>query len=264
MGRQVQPVVLDRRWDVTSLLGETFRLFWRHKGLFLAITAVIAVPYIVAIDLIWGEQLASEEPGFAWESFVIPMLLGATVIPALITALHVVSLLRIADGERPSVGEAFGLAADRVAPAIGATVLYMLAVAAGLILLVIPGIWLAVRLYFGAQAAVVDGLAPVDALKRSFELVRNRWWVTLGRFLLAAIVFGLCMAPLSIPLQFLDFGVAYVVLDVVVNTIGLSLSALFGTLVFMDYHGHRAEGAAQPEPAAYGGFAPPRPPGPFG
>ena len=264
MGRPTEPVELDRHWDVGELLGETFKLFWKHKLLFAAITAIIAVPYIVVVDLVWGEELASGGTDFDWASFIVPTILGATVIPALITALHVVSLLRIAEGERPSVGEAFGLAADRAGAAIGATVLYMLAVVVGLVLLIIPGLWLAVRLYFGAQAAVVDGLSPVDALKRSSELVRNRWWQTFGRMLLAGIVFSLVTLPLNIPLQLMDFGPVYVVLDVVLQTIVLSLTALFGTLVFMDYHGYRF--APADRPAAYGGFEPPQPPPaqPFG
>jgi hypothetical protein len=47
-------------------------------------------------------------------------------------------------------------------------------------LAVVPGIWLAVRGYFAAQAAVVDGLGPVEALQRSAEVVKSRWWRTLG------------------------------------------------------------------------------------
>lgn len=264
MGRPTEPVELDRNWDVGDLLGETFKLFWKHKLLFLAITAIIAVPYIVVVDLIWGEELAAGGRDINWASFIVPTILGATVVPALITALHVVSLLRIAEGERPSVGEAFGLASDRAGAAIGTTVLYTLAVAVGLVLLIVPGIWLAVRLYLGAQVAVVDKLGPVDALRRSFELTRDRWWQTFGRMLLAGIVFGLVTAPLNIAVQLRDFDAVYVVLDVILQTIVLSLTALFGTLLFMDYHGHRHSPADRA--VGYGGFEPPRPPPaqPFG
>jgi hypothetical protein len=258
MSKPTQPFVLDRHWDVSSLMGETFKLFWRYKWLFLAITAIIAVPYVVAVNLIWGEELADETAPFRWESTVVPGLLSATVVPALITALHVVSLLRIADGVQPSVGEAFGLAADRVGPVIGASLVYIVAVAVGLVLLIVPGIYLATSLYFAAQAAVVDGLGPVAAARRSHELVRGRWWQTFGRLLLAGLVIGLLTIPLAIPLALVEFGVVYVLVDVVIESVVLSLMALFGTLVFMDYHGHRAQEAA--EPAGYGGFEPPHPP----
>ncbi len=259
MSKPTRPVVLDRHWDVSSLLGETFKLFWRYKWLFLAITGIIAVPYVLAVNLIWGEQLADEEAPFRWQSTIVPQVLSATVVPALITALHVVSLLRIADGVQPSVGEAIALAAGRIGPVIGASVVYIVAVAVGLVLLIVPGIYLATSLYFAAQAAVVDRLGPVAAARRSHELVRGRWWQTFGRMLLAGLVFGLLTIPLAIPLAFIDFGVAYVAIDVVAQSIVLSLAALFGTLVFMDYHGHR-EAAA--EPAGYGGFEPPHPPSP--
>ena len=68
---------------------------------------------------------------------------------------------------------------------------YSLAVAARpASLLIVPGIWLAVRWYFGAQAAVVDGLRPVDALRRSAEVVQTRWWRTFGVLLAFGVVVG--------------------------------------------------------------------------
>ena len=263
MGRPTQPIVLDRHWDVSSLIGETFKLFWRHKLLFLTITAIVVVPTVVLLDVAMSADTFDAESGeFDGTAFLAGMgslLLFITVVPALVTALHVVSVLRIAEGEAPGVGEALALAGRRAWPAIGASVLYMLCIVVGLVLLIVPGLYLGVRLYFAAQAAVVDGETPGGAITRSAELVKGRWWQTFGRLLLAGIVFGLVVAPLSGVVALLDFGVLYVVLDVIAQTIGLSLTALFGTLVFMDYHGHR-EAAA--EPAGHGGFQPPQPPAP--
>jgi hypothetical protein len=250
MGKPVEPVILERRWDVSSLLGETFKLFFKHAPLFITVTALVAVPYVVALDLVMGDT-GDDPTDIDWAAAVVPLVLGSTVVPALITSLHAVALLRMSEGERPSVGEAFSLAFARLGAVIGAILLYILVVALGLILLIIPGIWLAVRLYFSAQAAVIDGLGPRDALRRSAELVKDRWWITVGRFILAGIVFGLATIPLSVPLGLIDYGAVYIVLHCVVQTVNLSLTALFGTLVFFDYRGAKA---------GHGGFEPPRPP----
>ncbi|MGC4013039.1 MAG: hypothetical protein QM755_00770 [Luteolibacter sp.] len=59
---------------------------------------------------------------------------------------------------------------------IGASVLYNLAVMAGLLLLVIPGIFIAVR--FGRfQEAIVDrDLGLMESFQYSFTLTRNNGW----------------------------------------------------------------------------------------
>ena len=75
------------------------------------------------------------------------------------TALQVVAVHALAEGEEPTVGAALRRAAPRLPAAAGAVVLYSLGVALGLVALIVPGIWLSVRWYFAAQAAVVDGLS---------------------------------------------------------------------------------------------------------
>ena len=257
--------MFDRHWTVGSLLGETFRLFWRHAPLFLTITAVVVVPLVVAMEA--ASDAVRPGPGTpigrvgagVYLVGTLNLLLWVTVAPALVTALHVVALLRIAAGERPGILEALRLAARRALPALGATFLYMVAILAGLVFLIVPGIWLSVKLYFGAQAAVVDERAPFGALERSAELVDGRWWQTFGRLLLAGIVFALVGMPLDGATRLLDGGAIGLALTALAQLIVMSLTALFGTLVFMDYR--RDDPRVSEQPAGRGGFAPPQPQG---
>lgn len=66
-----------------------------------------------------------------------------------------------------------------------AALLTMLATGIGFILLIVPGIILAVRLGFTSFAVIEEGLKPIPALKRSWELTRGRFWPLLG---LSAII----------------------------------------------------------------------------
>jgi hypothetical protein len=259
MGQPTEPLKLDRAWTAADLIGETFRLISRHAVLFMTMTAVVVFPYVIVTDVLTGDTSGDDLTGRVVAGGAVTLLLGSLVVPAYVTALHVVAVLRLAEGERPTVSEALRAAARRALPALGATALYLLAVIGGLILLIVPGVILGVRLYFSAQAAVVDNLGPADALRRSNELVKGRWWQTLGRLLLSGIVFSLIGIPFGIAFATLDFGVVYVLADAVGQTIVLSLTALFGTLVFMDYRLDALP--AEPEPT-YGGFDPPRPAGP--
>lgn len=56
-----------------------------------------------------------------------------------------------------------------------ATILQLLATLGGFVLLIIPGIFIMVRLFFVGYA-VVDGSGPFDALKKSGTLTRGVFW----------------------------------------------------------------------------------------
>ena len=66
-----------------------------------------------------------------------------------------------------------------------AILLAAVGVALGLLLLVIPGIYLAVRWFFVPQAVVVENARGPAALRRSRELTSGTWWRTFGIILLA-------------------------------------------------------------------------------
>jgi hypothetical protein len=164
----------------------------------------------------------------------VSLALGVVVIPPPVTALHVAVVQALARGEEPTVGAALRTAAPRLPAAVGAVALYTVAVAAGLFALVIPGVWLGVRWYFGAQAAVVDGLGPADALRRSAVVVRTRWWRTFGVLLAFGVVTGVLGAVAGAILREIDNGAIYTSGYVLLQAVIFSLSAIFGTLLFFD------------------------------
>jgi hypothetical protein len=61
------------------------------------------------------------------------------VIPAVAVATFVVAVMSIANGRRPAAGDVLREAAPRVLPVAGTIVLQYLAMAAGLIALIVPG-----------------------------------------------------------------------------------------------------------------------------
>jgi hypothetical protein len=76
-------------------------------------------------------------------------------------------------------------------------ILVGLATLGGFILLILPGIYLAIRLGF-AQLAVIDNKKKgADALRDSWALTKNRFWPIFGRQLLAGIIFGLLFLVVS-------------------------------------------------------------------
>lgn len=82
-------------------------------------------------------------------------------------------------------------------PLIWVGILVGLATLGALILLILPGIYVGVRLAF-AQLAVIDKKKRgVEAMRDSWALTKNRFWAIFGRQLAGGIVFGLLFVIVS-------------------------------------------------------------------
>jgi hypothetical protein len=226
---------LDEHRNLGELVGLTFTLFGRHLAVFLSLTLLVVAPIGIVVDGVWGGFLADGGDASApLAATTVSFLFALVVIPPLVTALHVVVVQGLARGEEPVVGAALSAAASRLLPAVGAVVIYALAVTVGLILLIVPGIYLAVRWYFAAQAAVVDGLGPKAALVRSGELVDGRWWRVLGLVVVFSLITGTFSAVSEALVRGVENGPLFVTAWILIQTVTLSLTAIFGTLLFFD------------------------------
>jgi hypothetical protein len=224
---------LERQRTLGELVGQTFELFGTHLATFLSL--LVVAPAVILVDGAWGGALADggdADPSLAAGG--VSLALDVLIIPALVTALHVAVVQALGRGEAPTVGAALRAAGPRLPAAVGAVALYTIAVGLGFVALVVPGMWLAVRWYFGAQAAVVDRLGPADALRRSAEVVRTRWWRTFGVLLAFGLIVGIVGALLGALLRQIDNGALYTSGVVVVQAATVSLTAIFGTLLFFD------------------------------
>ena len=109
--------------------------------------------------------------------------------------------VRAARGESPSFGHLLG--GYRVIPAaIASAVLTFVAVGIGLVLLVVPGIYLAVRLAFVTFVVAHERRGPIEAMRESWRRSAGRFWPMLGGALLAAFLgsVSLLIASALVPL----------------------------------------------------------------
>ncbi len=123
--------------------------------------------------------------------------------------------------------------------AFGAVALDAAGTAIGLVLLILPGIYLSVRWYFAAQAAVLDETAPSESLRRSAQLVHGCWWQVFGYLVVNSVVFGISITLVTLVARQIHDPAAYVAVETIVRAVGLSLTALFGTLLFFTLRAQR-------------------------
>jgi hypothetical protein len=103
----------------------------------------------------------------------------------------------------------------------------------GLILLIIPGIYIGIRLCLSTQALVVEGRRPTQAMGRSWNLVAGHWWHAFGTLVVAGLLTFVVNAVITIPFSATNwFGQA--VAAAVATVITLPYSTLVGVLLYLD------------------------------
>jgi len=164
---------------IGRVLDSGFKLFVNaFTGVFplsLAAAAVIAAPNIANVLMNGPEQAESPVPA----ANVLVLFLVALPIYMILIAAVVYRLGAAAELHEASAGQSLARGVRCVLSLIGAAILYFLAMAGGLILLIIPGIILSLSLSFGFFAIVLEGESALGGLKRSHRLVWGNWWRTL-------------------------------------------------------------------------------------
>ena len=230
---QGPPLDLDVPRGPVALVRTTLATFGRHSGLFLSVTLLVVAPVTILVTGVWQSGLvpgAHRTPATAAAGFAEGAI--GFAMPVLVTALHVVVVRELGDGRVPGVGAALRAAAPRFPAAVGAVLVYSVLGIVGFVLLVVPGVWFLVAGYFGAQIAVLERARPFQAVMDSVSFVRGRWWRTAGALLLGWVVWTVTFAPIELAIRTIDGGLAYVVLLTLARALELSLSALFGTLLY--------------------------------
>jgi membrane-anchored glycerophosphoryl diester phosphodiesterase (GDPDase) len=124
---------------------------------------------------------------------VISMALGLIGYGAVILLAS-----RSMQGETSTAGDLFGESLGRMGTVLLASLLIGFAMGFGLILFIIPGLYLFVRLGLSVCATLVEDLGAADGIRRSWDLVGKNFGETMV-FMLVLIAAALCaMIPVVI------------------------------------------------------------------
>jgi hypothetical protein len=238
---------LGRPRDLGALLSDSLRVYREHFGTFIAVSVAVVVPVQLVVSGIGLEELTSpwkEKPGAA--ELAIPTAVSFFVIAPLITATSIHALHDVVAGQKPRAAAALQAGFDAFAPVFMAILLVAIGVALGLLALLIPGVYLAIRWFFVPQAVVIEDRRSVGALERSSDLVRGQWWRILGLVVVAnlvALVPGtLILSPLDALARSADRQVISMIGSMVTSSLTLPFVALFSTLVYYDLRAREGGG----------------------
>jgi hypothetical protein len=230
---------LEQPRDVRALLRDSFTVYLRHFGTFLALGALVVVPSQVIVGGIGLEQLTADydDTSPSWAETSIAAAVAYLVVAPLITAICVHALRSVAGGGSPGAREAIVKGFEAFSPIFFAVLLAAAGVALGL-LLIVPGIYLFVRWYFVPQAVVLEGARGTAALRASTRLVTGAWWRTFGLVvlvnLLVLLVIVLLGAPFTALADTTDRAIWALSGQIVVTSVTQPFIALFSTFLYYD------------------------------
>lgn len=240
---------LDRPRTVGAILADGLRVYFGNFGAFLAIGAAIAIPAELVVPGLIGRRL------FASYDLNAPVTAGAAGPTNLVFALYVTPAIwiaclgvvgAVAEGRAVSIKECLRSGAGLVGGTFGPVIAAGLGAVLGLLLLIVPGIYLFVRWYFTVQAVAVEGARGLDALRRSAVLVEGRWWRVFGCVLLLTLV---CVLPIVVfvPLGQLagylsGYEAATLVGDALGDVFFFPLSGVMIGLLYFDLRARRRNG----------------------
>jgi hypothetical protein len=145
-------------------------------------------------------------------------------------------------GEQTGWRDSLGFALRRLHSILWITIAAGLVSLLGLLLCIIPGVYLAVGFSVAVPVLMTEGLRGFGALGRSRSLVKGFWWRTLGVLALGGILTALISGTLSgILIAFISSGsspTAWVIGNVATSTIArvltTPLTAAFITILYFD------------------------------
>ena len=235
---------LERPRDISALFGDALGAYRSNVGTFLLISAAIIVPAELVVSGIGLEQITGpyDDSPTAAET-VIPTLVTFLVIAPLITATCIHALREIATGAKPRPGRTLAAGFDAFAPIFFAVLMAAGGIALGLLLLIVPGVFLFFRWSFVPQAVVLENAPGPAALAASGRVVDGYWWRTCGIVILAnlaATVPNLVVIyPFAAIARSADRAIWSLAGQIAAETVTTPFVALVSTLLYFDLRARR-------------------------
>lgn len=233
-------IELERQRDVGEIIRDAFTLWWASPLRFVLIAIAVIVPIEVAIFGLGLGQLSGpydEKP--STQMLALEVGVSWLLTTPLLTAMTIRALV----SPEISIREAIIRGTELFVPALVVTVMTAALVIGGLVL-ILPGIFLAVRLAFVVEAVAIDDLRAGEALRRSWQLTDRNFWrvlgISVGVYLIVGVVSSLIAFPFASIARNADAQGIALAGTILGNVITLPVTVIAMTLLFFDLRARQA------------------------
>jgi len=234
-----QPAVhLAQEMTMGAVLGDAFSLYKRFFGRFfmLALVVFLVLDLATAIAAVALRNSSGEGAFLSLIAIVVAIVGESLLLGALVFAVQDVLDGRADD----SIGGLLTKARPYIGRLIGAGILFGLGVAVGLILLVIPGLYLLTIWAVFAPVIVLEGTGVTDSFGRSRALVAGRFWPVFGVVIVAAVISAVAQSLVSLVLSFLPTFLRYWLGGAIASAVAVPFLVLAVTLTYFALRDEKA------------------------
>ncbi|HJP65287.1 MAG TPA: glycerophosphoryl diester phosphodiesterase membrane domain-containing protein [Actinomycetota bacterium] len=225
---------------VGEIISAAFDVYIKNAGRLLLIVAIVVVPlsilsYLLTNVVLGGTTktviIGNQTQEVVERGFFVALLaiLVGAAITVVISAILQAAILRGAAqatlGDPVDVEASYRWGLRRFGSILLVSILVGLSVAIGFILLIIPGIFLLVKLSVAIPAVVVEDKRGREAMRRSWDLTATHFWHVFGVIIVAFLITAVVGAI------FAAIGSGNDVVGVIFSTVGQILVAPFSALV---------------------------------
>lgn len=152
----------------------------------------VLVGLAIGYTILSGILSVFSSPAQGYTAGVIIINIINILIGCIFTLGYTKNMFQTLDGEEPQFS-AYGSQSRKLFTYLVANIIYAVIVVIGTILLIIPGIYLALRLQFYTALIVEEDAGIIESLKRSWEITRGQTW---RLFLLSLVQIGFFLGGL--------------------------------------------------------------------
>jgi hypothetical protein len=234
------PSAVDSPPEMTmgAVLNRAFALYKQFFGRFFLLALVVFLVLNLATALA-AVTLRNNSGGGAFLSLVA--IIVTIIGESLLLGALVFAVQDVLDGRADdSISGLLEKARPYIGRLIGAGILFGLGVAIGLILLVVPGLYLLTIWAVFAPVIVLEGTGITDSFGRSRALVSGRFWPVFGVVIVASVLSAVAQSFVSLVLSFLPTFLRYWLGGAIASAVAVPFLVLAVTLTYFALRDEKA------------------------
>ena len=154
---------------------------------------------------------------------VLVSVVNAFILMPIFSSAGIYFVYRYIQSETVDIQGAFTQALGNISNLAFGSLLTALSVTAGFLGLIIPGIYLAIQLSFVLYAITIEGDSDINGMKRSWALVKGRWWLVFRSVILPQLFILIPMVAVEV--------ITCITLGENATTVASILGAVIGLLI---------------------------------
>jgi len=238
----------------TKIFGQAWTIYKQRFGVLLGVTVIpmLIVAVVAAIfmfsGLLGGSLFSPKVSGdisgissviFSLMAVMIPLMVALSIVVLVIQIWAQTALLYAIKDSQEKIGifKSYKNGWFKILPYLWLSLLVGFVVNGGTLLLIVPGIIFSIWFSLSGFVLISEDIGGMNAMLKSREYIRGKWWNTLWKFIFIWIVVLLISLIPAVILVLLKNYIAMVVGEII---IGILLAPLMITYTFLVYSNLRA------------------------